>query len=59
MKYYCQHCFYVYDEDKGEPDCDIPPKTSISSLPYDYECPLCHNSKESFISEKTYFSNLS
>ena len=58
MKYYCPYCFYVYDEEKGEPDCDISPNTTADNLPEDYECPLCHNSKEAFINENDY-SNLS
>lgn len=49
MKYNCEHCFYVYNEADGEPDCDIAPGTSFSELPEDYECPLCHNSKYSFV----------
>ena len=48
MKYQCEHCFYVYYEEKGEPDCDVLPGTKLEDLPEDYECPLCHNSKECF-----------
>ena len=56
MKYHCNYCFYVYDEKEGEPDCDIAPNTKLEDTPEDYECPLCHNSKFSFISEENYLS---
>ena len=49
MRYQCEHCFYVYNEANGEPDCDIPKGTKVEDLPEDYECPLCHTSKEAFI----------
>lgn len=49
MKYYCKHCFYVYDEALGEPDCGISPGTPFLKTPSDYECPLCHNYKGSFV----------
>ena len=57
MKYYCRQCFYIYDEAKGEPDCEIPPRTQLKNTPSDYECPLCHNSKESYLTETEYFAS--
>lgn len=59
MKYHCNYCFYVYNEADGEPDCDIAPNTKFDEIPEDYECPLCHNSKFSFISETDYLSKRS
>lgn len=49
MIYKCAHCFYVYNEEKGEPDCNIKPHTRLSFTPDDYECPLCHTGKDAFI----------
>lgn len=40
MKYVCQICGYVYDEDiEG---------TKFEELPEDYACPLCGVGKENF-----------
>lgn len=49
MKYHCRFCNYIYSEEKGEPDCNIPPKTLLKNTPYDFECPLCHTGKDAFI----------
>ena len=47
-KYVCQVCGYVYDEEKGDPDNGIAPGTKWEDLPDDFECPLCHVSKDQF-----------
>ncbi len=50
-KYVCQVCGYVYDEEKGDPDNGIAPGTKWEDLPDDFECPLCHVSKDQFSEE--------
>jgi rubredoxin/uncharacterized Fe-S cluster protein YjdI len=44
----CEICPYVYDEEKGDPDNDLLPKTPFAELPDDWECPVCGVSKEYF-----------
>ena len=44
MKYVCQVCGYVYDEEKEEVPFD--------KLPEDFECPLCGVGKENFEKEE-------
>lgn len=48
MKYICNVCDYVYDEDKGIPDADIKPGTSFNDLPENWECPVCYVDKSEF-----------
>ena len=43
MKYVCQVCGYVYDEEKEG--------VKFSELPEDYACPLCSVGKEQFEEE--------
>ncbi len=57
MKYCCAHCFYVYDEQAGEPDCDIKPNTPLGETPPDFECPLCHTGKDAFLPQNNYSTN--
>ena len=38
MKYVCQACGYVYDEDLGDPDRGIATGTKFKDLPEDYTC---------------------
>ena len=51
MKYVCDVCGYVYDEEKGEPDSNIAPGTKWEDVPEDFECPLCSVDKDSFSAE--------
>ncbi len=51
MRYVCDLCGYVYDEDEGEIDNGIEPGTAWEDLPEDYECPLCGAGKEQFSQE--------
>lgn len=51
MKYVCDLCGYVYDEDEGDIDNGIEPGTAWEDLPEDYECPLCGAGKELFSEE--------
>ncbi len=51
MKYVCQICGYVYDEELGDPEHGIAPGTKFEDLPEDFECPLCGVGKENFEAE--------
>ncbi len=48
MKYVCNVCGYVYDEEKGEEENGIPTGTKFSALSDDYVCPLCGAQKGDF-----------
>ena len=52
MKYICDVCGYVYDEELGDPDNGIAPGTTWEELPDDYVCPLCGVGKEDFTAEE-------
>lgn len=41
VHYVCSICGHIYEEDKGEPECRVPPGTSFSELPEEYRCPVC------------------
>lgn len=41
MKYICDACGYIYDEELGDPENGIEPGTKFENLPEDYECPIC------------------
>ena len=51
MKYVCDVCGWVYDEDEGYPEGGIAPGTKWEDLPDDFECPLCGIDKDSFSEE--------
>ena len=51
MKYVCDVCGYVYDEETGEPDANIKPGTKWEDVPEDFVCPLCGVGKDSFSKE--------
>lgn len=46
MKYVCELCGCVYDEEVGNMKAGIQPGTKFSDLPEDYECPGCGYQKE-------------
>ena len=48
MKYVCELCGTVYDEDLGDPQQGYAPGTRFADLPEDYECPGCFYQKEAF-----------
>lgn len=48
MKYVCELCGYVYDEEAGDVKGGILPGTAFAQLPEDYECPGCGYEKEAF-----------
>ena len=41
MKYVCDVCGYIYDEDLGDPDNGIAAGTKFDKLPEYRVCPLC------------------
>ena len=51
MKYVCDVCGYVYDEDKGDLDAGIAPGTKWEDIPDDFVCPLCGVGKDQFSKE--------
>ena len=46
--YVCTICGYVYEQEQGDPDNNVPPGTPFEDLPDDYECPLCRALKDYF-----------
>lgn len=48
MKYVCEVCGYVYDEELGLPDENIAPGTKFEDLPDDFICPECGVDKSMF-----------
>ena len=51
MKYVCEVCGGIYDEEAGLPENDIAPGTKFEDLPEDFECPLCGVDKSNFSEE--------
>lgn len=51
MKYVCNLCGYVYDEELGAPDEGIAPGTKWEDVPADWVCPLCGAGKDEFSPE--------
>lgn len=51
MKYVCELCGWVYDEELGDPENGIAAGTKFDELPDDFECPLCGAGKDSFTEE--------
>lgn len=51
MKYVCNICGFVYDEELGLPEQGIPAGTKFEDLPDDFECPLCGVDKSNFSAE--------
>ena len=48
MKYVCDACGWIYDEEEGYPEGGIAPGTAWEDVPEDFECPLCGVGKEHF-----------
>ncbi len=46
-KYECP-CGYIYEEELGDPERNVPPETAFGDLPGDWVCPLCGAEKEYF-----------
>lgn len=51
-RYVCTVCGYVYDPLEGDPEHDIPPRTSFEKLPDDWVCPVCGADKDQFEPEE-------
>ena len=51
MKYVCDVCGWVYDEDEGYAEGGIAAGTNYEDLPDDFVCPLCGVGKEDFSEE--------
>ena len=51
MKYVCEVCGYVYDEELGDEENGIEKGTKWEDLPGDFECPLCGVDKSQFKEE--------
>lgn len=48
MKYVCDVCGWIYDEEVGAPEMGIESGTKFEDLPEDFKCPLCYVGKELF-----------
>lgn len=47
MKYLCTYCnIYAYDDEKGDPDTDLKPGTTLDEFPESWLCPVCAMPKE-------------
>ena len=46
MKYVCDVCGWIYDEEVGDADLGVAPGTKFEDLPEDFVCPLCSVGKE-------------
>ena len=51
MKYVCNVCGYVYDEELGDVDIGIAAGIKWEDLPEDFVCPLCGVGKDDFSEE--------
>lgn len=48
MKYECNACGYVYDEEVGIPEEGIAAGTKFEDIPDDWCCPICGVTKADF-----------
>ena len=48
MKFVCELCGLVYNEERGDPKHGIPAGTAFADLSEDYSCPGCGSTKEAF-----------
>lgn len=46
--YMCVICGFIYEEEKGLPDENIPPGTRWEDIPESWTCPDCGASKDDF-----------
>ena len=52
MKYICDVCGWVYDEEIGDSEFDLEPGVTFDQLDEDFVCPLCGAGKDMFIPEE-------
>lgn len=48
IKYVCEPCSWIYDEELWDPDWWIPPWTKFEDIPNDWVCPVCWVWKQYF-----------
>ena len=48
MKYLCSVCGYIYDEQEGNPENNVPEGTLWEDVPPDWKCPICNAPKSLF-----------
>lgn len=48
MSYLCIPCGFLYEEESGLPERDIPSGTSWDAIPEDWRCPECGAPKSLF-----------
>lgn len=48
MRYLCEPCGWIYNEQTGDPENGIAPGTKWEDLPDDFICPLCGADKDLF-----------
>ena len=46
--YMCVICGYVYEEERGDPESGIEPRTRWEDVPLSWRCPDCGAGKEDF-----------
>lgn len=47
-QYECLVCGWIYDEQKGDPEADVPPETLFENIPEEWKCPMCGSKKVVF-----------
>ena len=47
-KWECTVCGYIYDEEAGDPDNNVPPGTPFAKLPTEWVCPVCGAGQDVF-----------
>ncbi len=47
-KYLCVACGFIYDEELGDSDSNLPPGTRFEDIPEDWACPDCGATKDDF-----------
>jgi len=47
-QYYCERCWYIYDDTVGDPEGYIPQGTKFEDLPETWVCPDCGCKKAFF-----------
>jgi rubredoxin---NAD+ reductase len=48
QSYICNICGYVYNEEEGDDDGNLPPGTRFEDIPENWVCPVCGAAKKEF-----------